>query len=88
MSEKTNILVNQEIRKSYGYKAAEATTAILQGKDKFNGAENKFEAAHGEENTLDAAHAEESSARARSQMAANMAVHVKGKANDCKEDKA
>ena len=33
MSGKTNILVNQEVRDSYGDKAAEGVTAILQGDD-------------------------------------------------------
>ena len=42
---KTNILVNQESREGYGNEAAEGATAISQGDDKFDGADDEFEAA-------------------------------------------
>ena len=49
MSGKTNRLVNQEGRESYGNKAAEGATAISQGNDKSVGADNEFESACTEE---------------------------------------
>ena len=49
ISEKTNRLVNQEGRESYGDEAAEGATAILQGNNKFVGAYEYFEATTTEE---------------------------------------
>ena len=85
---KTNRLVNQESRESYGDKTAEGDTSISQGDDEFIGAENKFVAARAEQNVFDAAHAEESETRACSQRAGNLAKRATGKANKREEDEA
>ena len=74
---KTNRLMNQEGRESYGKEAAVGNTAILQGNDDFVGAANEFEAAC----------AEESTARERLQRAGNLTGNATGKANDYEEEK-
>ena len=86
MSGKTKKLINQEIRKDYGHKAAEGATALLQGDEEFDGADNKFEEAHAEYNAYDAARAEESAAREHSQRAGNMYRYTTGTANESGED--
>ena len=78
ISGETNKLMNQEIREDCGDKAAEEDTAILQGDDEFNGADNEFEEARAEENVFDAIRAEESAARACSQRAGNLAGYEQG----------
>ena len=78
MSGNTKILVNQDGREIYGDDAAEVATDILQGDNKFFGAEDTFEVAC----------AEESLARARSQRAGNLSRHAKGTANEREEDGA
>ena len=85
---KTNRLVNQESRENYGDEAAEGATAILQGGDKFVGADDEFEAARAEKNAFDVARAEESTSRVRLQRAGNMVGHAMGTANERKEDES
>ena len=81
MCGKTNILVNQESRESYGNKAAEVATVILKGENEFDGADDKFEEACAEKNMFDTSHAKESATRAHSQREGNLARHVTGKEN-------
>ena len=50
MIRKKNRLVNQESRERYGDEAVEGATAILQGDDEFDGADDTFEEARAEEN--------------------------------------
>ena len=57
--------MNQESRENYGDEAAEVATAISQGDNEFDGADDEYEEARAEENTFDAAHTEESAERAR-----------------------
>ena len=86
MSGKTNKLISQEGVKDYGEEVAEETSEILQGDDKFDGADNEFEEARAEENTFDRERAEESAARERSQRAKNMEGYATGTANGPEED--
>ena len=86
MSGKTNKMVNQEGRESYGEKSVEGDIAISQGGGEFVGTDDKFEAACAEENAFDAARAEESTTRARSQRAHNLARHATGTENELRED--
>ena len=76
MGGKTNILVNQEDKERYGNEAAEGATEILQGDEKFFGADAKFEEAR----------AEESATRARSQRAGNLAGHAIGTDTERKDN--
>ena len=78
MGGKTNRLVNQEGRESYGDEADECATAIFQGNKEFVGAEEEFEAAR----------TEESAARACSQRAGNLAGNTTGTAKEREEDKS
>ena len=45
MSGKTKKLMNKESRQDYGKKAAEGATEILQGDEKFDGADDESEEA-------------------------------------------
>ena len=86
MSEKTNKLINQEIRVDYGDEAAEGTTVLSQGDKEFERVDEEFEEACAEENTFDATRAEESAVRARLQRAGNMSGYATGMANETEVD--
>ena len=88
MSGKTQKLVKQEGRESYGNEAEEGATEISQGSEEFVGADGEFEAACAEENSFNAARKEESAARSRSQRVGNLARHATGTAKKRDEDKA
>ena len=49
--------MNQESREDYGDEAAEGATAISQGDDEFDRADDEFEESHAKENAFDAARA-------------------------------
>ena len=55
MSGKANRLMNQESREDYGNEAAEGATAISQGDNEFDGADDEFQEARAEENAFGAA---------------------------------
>ena len=55
MRSKTNNLMNQDTREDYDDKAAEGATAISQGDNEFDGADDEFEESRAEENAFDAA---------------------------------
>ena len=78
--------MNQESREDYGNEAVEGATAIFQGSNEFDGADNEFEETRAEENAFGAARAEEIAARARLQRAGNLAGYATGAANDPEED--
>ena len=86
MSGKGNKLISQEIRKEYGEEAAEGTTVLSQGDNKFDGVGNEFEEERAEENAVNVARTEENAARARSQRAGNMAVYATVTMNEPKEE--
>ena len=86
MSGKTNILVNQESRESYGKEAAEESTAISQGDDEFDGTDKEFEEARVEDNPFDAARSEESGVGALLQRAWNLSGHATGAVNEREEE--
>ena len=52
---KANKLIIQERSKDYTEEAEEGATALSQGYEEFDGADEKFEEAHPDENTFDAA---------------------------------
>ena len=72
MSERTNKLISQEVKKDYGEEAAEDTKEISQGDDEFDGGDDEFGETCVEDITFDRACTEESATRARSQKASSM----------------
>ena len=79
---KTKKMINQESREDYGNKGAEGATALPQGDEELDGADDELEEARTEDNAFDAARAEESAARARLQRAGNMDGYATGTANE------
>ena len=65
----------------------ERATAISQGNNEFDGADNKFKAARREDNAFDAACTEEGAVRSRLQRAGNLDWHVTGTVSEREEEK-
>ena len=84
MSGKTKKLMNQDSREDYGDEAAKGATAIFQGNNEFDRADDEFDRACAEENAFNAARVEESASRARSRRAGNLARYAAGTENEPK----